>query len=79
MKLVSVNTGLPREVTWHGRGVITAIYKEPVEGLVALRKLNLETVRRTSASTGDSIRRSTVTHSNTTLTGSESYLPESSL
>jgi MOSC domain-containing protein YiiM len=42
MRLVSVNTGLPREVTWHGRSVTTAIYKQPVEGRVALSKLNLE-------------------------------------
>jgi MOSC domain-containing protein YiiM len=41
MKLVSVNTGLPREVSWHGRVVTTAIFKEPVAGRVALRKLNL--------------------------------------
>jgi len=42
MNLVSVNTGLPREVTWHGRIVSTAIFKEPVKGRVILRKLNLE-------------------------------------
>jgi MOSC domain-containing protein YiiM len=42
MKLVSVNTGLPREVSWHGRIVTTAIYKEPVAGRVALRKFNLD-------------------------------------
>src|SRR5260370_1629007 len=42
MKLVSVNTGLPREVSWHGRIVTTAIYKEPVVGRVALRKFNLD-------------------------------------
>jgi MOSC domain-containing protein YiiM len=42
MKLVSVNTGLPREVSWHGRIVTTAIFKEPVGGRVALRKLNLD-------------------------------------
>ena len=42
MKLVSVNTGLPREVMWHGRSVSTAIYKQPIEGRVALRKLNLD-------------------------------------
>jgi MOSC domain-containing protein YiiM len=41
MKLVSVNAGLPREVTWHGRIVTTGIFKQPVEGRVALRKLNL--------------------------------------
>ena len=37
-----MNTGLPREVAWHGRGVTTSIYKHPVEGRVALRRLNLE-------------------------------------
>jgi len=42
MKLVSLNTGLPREVTWHGRIVTTGIFKQPVQGRVALRKLNLD-------------------------------------
>ena len=42
MKLVSVNTGLPREVTWHGTIVSTAIFKEPVKGRVILHKLDLE-------------------------------------
>ena len=42
MKLVSVNTGMPREVSWHGRIVTTGIFKEPVKGRVALRKLNLD-------------------------------------
>ncbi len=42
MKLVSVNTGLPQEVSWHGRMVTTAIFKEPAGGRVALRKLNLD-------------------------------------
>ena len=41
MKLVSVNVGLPREVTWHGKIVTTAIFKQPAEGRVRLRKLNL--------------------------------------
>jgi len=42
MKLISVNTGLPREVVWHGTNVTTGIFKEPVQGRIALRKLNLE-------------------------------------
>jgi MOSC domain-containing protein YiiM len=42
MRLASVNTGLPREVKWHGRAVTTGIFKEPVEGRVPLRKLNLD-------------------------------------
>ncbi len=42
MKLVSLNIGLPREVLWHGRTVVTGIFKQPVEGRVRLRKLNLD-------------------------------------
>ena len=42
MKVISVNCGLPREVDWHGERVTTSIYKEPVEGRIALRKLNLD-------------------------------------
>ncbi len=42
MELVSVNIGLPREVTWQGRSVTTAIGKQPVEGRIALCKLNLD-------------------------------------
>ncbi len=42
MNLISVNTGLPREVLWHGIQVTTGIFKQPIEGRVALRKLNLD-------------------------------------
>jgi MOSC domain-containing protein YiiM len=41
MKVISVNVGLPREVIWKGMTVQTAIFKEPVDGPVAIRKLNL--------------------------------------
>jgi MOSC domain-containing protein YiiM len=42
MKVVSVNTGLPRDVVWHGRTVTTGIYKTPVNGRIPLRRLNLD-------------------------------------
>jgi MOSC domain-containing protein YiiM len=42
MKLISVNTGLPRDVTWHGKSVTTGIFKQPVEGRVALTAVNLD-------------------------------------
>src|SRR3569833_2384046 len=42
MKLISLCCGLPREVDWHGHRVTTSIFKEPVEGRVALRTLNLD-------------------------------------
>ena len=34
MKLISVNVGIPRSVTWKGKTVTTGIFKEPVEGRV---------------------------------------------
>jgi MOSC domain-containing protein YiiM len=42
MKVLSVNVGLPREVTWRGKPVTTGIFKEPVAGRVPLRTLNLD-------------------------------------
>ncbi len=42
MKILSVNVGLPREVTWQGKVVTTGIFKEPVKGPVMMRTLNLE-------------------------------------
>lgn len=50
MKLLSVNCGLPREVLWHGTKVTTSIYKQPVEGRVALRMLNLDGDRQSDLS-----------------------------
>lgn len=41
MHVVSVNVGLPRTVRWRGRDVSTAIFKEPVEGRISVRRLNL--------------------------------------
>jgi MOSC domain-containing protein YiiM len=41
-QIVSVNVGLPREVEWRGRTVSTGIFKEPIEGRVRVRELNLE-------------------------------------
>lgn len=42
MKLVSVNVSLPKEVSANGKSVRTGIFKQPVEGRVRLRRLNLE-------------------------------------
>ena len=42
MRLVSVNVGLPRDVTWKQRTVTTGFFKTPVSGSVALRKHNLD-------------------------------------
>ena len=50
VKLVSVNVGLPREVSWKGKTVTTGIFKAPVDGPVALRRHNLEGDRQADLS-----------------------------
>jgi MOSC domain-containing protein YiiM len=42
VRLISVNTGLPRDVDWHGRTVRTSIWKSPVDGRVRVGRLNLD-------------------------------------
>jgi ferredoxin-NADP reductase/MOSC domain-containing protein YiiM len=41
-RLLSLNVGLPREVTWNGRTVRTAVWKLPVEGRRMVRRLNVD-------------------------------------
>ena len=41
-RLLSVNVGLPRDVTWQGKTVHTAIWKAPVEGPRMMRRLNID-------------------------------------
>ena len=42
VEVVSVNVGAPRVVEWRGRLVRTSIFKEPVSGPVAVRRLNVD-------------------------------------
>jgi MOSC domain-containing protein YiiM/ferredoxin-NADP reductase len=41
-RLLSVNVGLPREITWRGQTVRTAIWKDPVKGKRMVRRLNID-------------------------------------
>jgi ferredoxin-NADP reductase/MOSC domain-containing protein YiiM len=41
-KLVSVNVGMPTDVTWRGKTVHTGIYKSPITGPVMVRRLNID-------------------------------------
>ena len=50
LRVVSVNVGLPREVSWKGRIVSTGIFKEPVAGRVMAHRLNLEGDRQADLS-----------------------------
>ena len=40
--LLSVNVGLPQDVTWRGRTVRTAVWKKPVAGPRMVRRLNID-------------------------------------
>jgi ferredoxin-NADP reductase/MOSC domain-containing protein YiiM len=40
--LLSVNVGMPQDVTWRGRAVRTAIWKRPVHGPQQVRRLNID-------------------------------------
>ncbi len=41
-RLLSVNVGLPRDVTWNGKTVRTAVWKSPVVGRRMVRKLDVD-------------------------------------
>ena len=40
--LLSVNVGMPQDVTWHGRTVHTGVWKRPVDGPRMARRLNID-------------------------------------
>ncbi len=40
--LVSLNVGLPKDVSWQGKTVFTGVFKEPVAGPLRVGKLNVE-------------------------------------
>ncbi len=41
-RLLSVNVGLPRDITWQGKNVHTAVWKAPVQGRRMARRLNID-------------------------------------
>src|ERR1700690_1891416 len=42
MQVVSLNVGLPREIEWHGKTVLTSIFKTPVDRRLRVTTLNLD-------------------------------------
>ncbi len=42
MKVISLNVGLPREVEWRGRTVLTSIFKAPVDRRLRVTSLDFE-------------------------------------
>ncbi len=41
-RLVSVNVGMPKDVSWNGKTVHTGVWKTPVDGPVMVRRLNVD-------------------------------------
>jgi ferredoxin-NADP reductase/MOSC domain-containing protein YiiM/ferredoxin len=41
-RLVSVNVGMPKDISWQGRTVFTGVYKDPVAGPRRVRRLNVD-------------------------------------
>ena len=41
-RLLSVNVGLPRQISWRGQTVYTSVWKEPVQGRRLVRRLNID-------------------------------------
>lgn len=41
-RLLSVNVGLPREITWRDKTVYTSVWKEPAQGRRLVRRLNID-------------------------------------
>jgi ferredoxin-NADP reductase/MOSC domain-containing protein YiiM len=41
-KLISVNVGVPRDVTWNGKTVRTSVWKSPVDGRRLVHKLDVD-------------------------------------
>ena len=41
-RLLSVNVGLPRDMTWNGKTVRTSVWKSPVTGRRMVRKLDID-------------------------------------
>ena len=40
--LLSVNVGMPKDVSWRGRTVHTGVWKSPVSGRRMVRRLNID-------------------------------------
>jgi ferredoxin len=45
-RLLSVNVGLPRDVTWNGKTVRTSVWKSPVDGRRMVHKLESRVMRK---------------------------------
>src|SRR5438477_11490920 len=75
MKLLSVNVGLSREVNWQRKLVTTGIFKEPVQGPVMMRRLNLDGDQQADLTVHGGVNKAFISiHRNTTAIGEANCL-----
>ncbi|ODU00463.1 MAG: molybdenum cofactor biosysynthesis protein [Planctomycetes bacterium SCN 63-9] len=63
MRVLSINVGLPKEVTWRGMITRTSIFKSPVSGKVRVSKLNLAGDQQSDLSVHGGIEKAVYTYS----------------
>jgi len=42
VKIISIQVGMPKEITFRGKKIVTGIFKQPVKGTVRVRTFNLD-------------------------------------
>ena len=78
MRLVSVNVGLPRLVTWKGSTFKTGIFKTPVHGRVAVRRDNLDGDRQADLSVHGGVNKAVYAYPSEHYAYWQQQLPEES-
>jgi MOSC domain-containing protein YiiM len=76
MKLVSVNVGLPRLLTWGGATFETGIFKYPVEGRIMLRTTNLDGDRQADLSVHGGVNKAAYAYPSEHYAAWNSELPD---
>jgi ferredoxin-NADP reductase/MOSC domain-containing protein YiiM/ferredoxin len=77
--VVSVNVGLPKDVSWRGTPIRTAIWKEPVPGRIFVARLNLAGDRQADLSGHGGEQRALLVYQLESYRFWESYLRRSDL
>jgi MOSC domain-containing protein YiiM len=79
MKLLSINVGLPREIDWRGKTVLTSIFKMPVSGRIRVTKLNLNGDQQSDLSVHGGIDKAVYAYPSEHYAFWEEQLPEMEL
>jgi MOSC domain-containing protein YiiM len=79
VKLLSINVGGPREVEWEGELVTTGIFKSPIPGPVAVRRLNIDGDRQADLSVHGGIEKAVYAYPREHYAYWREQLPEADL